>query len=91
LTKEVGRMIGHYDPLKGERFEVLDEKGRVKKSWKLELVDSELKKIYGLMVATRAASPFTPPIISEARLATTSLMFIWNDVPAPIWKTSTTN
>ena len=35
--------------------------------------------------------PSSPPRISEARLARTSLAFMFVEVPDPVWKTSTTN
>jgi pyruvate dehydrogenase E1 component alpha subunit len=63
-------MIGHYDPLKGERLEVLDENGRIKDGWKPELGDFELKKIYGLMVATRAADLKAFKLQRQGRLGT---------------------
>ena len=35
--------------------------------------------------------PSPPPQIWFARLAMTSFTFMWNETPAPEWKTSTTN
>ena len=34
--------------------------------------------------------PMSPPMISEARLAMTSLAFMFVEVPEPVWKTSRT-
>jgi pyruvate dehydrogenase E1 component alpha subunit len=70
LIREVGQVIEQYDPLKGERFQVLDEKGRVKDDWKTELDDSELKKIYVLMAYTRAADLKAFKLQRQGRMGT---------------------
>ncbi len=63
-------MNGDNNPLRGERFQVLDENGRVRNGWKPELGDSELKKIYGLMVTTRAADLKAFKLQRQGRLGT---------------------
>ena len=40
---------------------------------------------------TGSREPMTPPSISMARFAMTSLAFMFVEVPEPVWKTSTTN
>ena len=40
---------------------------------------------------TGSRDPLTPPSISIARLETTSLAFMFVEVPEPVWKMSTTN
>ncbi len=70
MIEEEGLVIGQLDPLKGERFQVLDEKGRVKDGWKSKLDDSELKKMYALMAATRAADLKAFKLQRQGRMGT---------------------
>jgi len=46
-------VIEQYNPLKGEMFQILDEKGQIESVLEPALSDEELKKIYTLMVVSR--------------------------------------
>lgn len=46
-------MIEQYNPLKGEMFQILDEKGQIESVLEPALSDEELKKIYAFMVVSR--------------------------------------
>jgi len=46
-------VIEQYNPLKGEMFQILDEKGQIESVLEPALSDEELKKIYAFMVVSR--------------------------------------
>jgi len=48
-------VIEQFNPLKGEMFQILDEKGQIVSSLEPALPDEELKKIYAFMVVSRQA------------------------------------
>ena len=48
-------MIEKFDPLKGEKLQILAETGEVRPELEPRLADVDLRKIYSLMVTTRAA------------------------------------
>ncbi len=63
-------MIGKFDPLKGERFQVLAENGKASPEWEPELSGSELQKIYGFMARTRAADLKALKLQRQGRMGT---------------------
>ena len=63
-------MIEKYDPLQGEMFQILDENGQVKADLEPQLPESELKRIYSLMMLTRAADLKALRLQRQGRLGT---------------------
>jgi pyruvate dehydrogenase E1 component alpha subunit len=63
-------MIDKFDPLKGERFQVLNENGQANPEWEPSLSQSDLKKIYGLMVTARAADLKALKMQRQGRMGT---------------------
>lgn len=63
-------MIEKFDPLKGERFQVLAENGQAKPQWETKLSKSDLQKIYGLMAKTRAADLKALKLQRQGRMGT---------------------
>jgi pyruvate dehydrogenase E1 component alpha subunit len=63
-------MIGKFDPLKGERFQVLGENGQANPEWEPKLSGTELQKIYSLMVTTRAADLKALKLQRQGRMGT---------------------
>jgi pyruvate dehydrogenase E1 component alpha subunit len=63
-------MIGKFEPLKGERFQVLGENGQANPKWEPKLSGAELQKIYSLMVATRAADLKALKLQRQGRMGT---------------------
>ncbi len=63
-------MIGKFDPLKGERFQVLSENGQANPEWEPKLSGPELQKIYRLMAMTRAADLKALRLQRQGRMGT---------------------
>lgn len=63
-------MIEHYDPAKGQMFQILSEAGDMHRELDPGLSDSELRKIYSLMVATRVADLKALKLQRQGRLGT---------------------
>src|SRR5512143_1627154 len=63
-------MIERFDPLKGERLQILDEAGRVRKDLEPPLADEDLKLTYERMVLTRAADSKALKLQRQGRLGT---------------------
>ena len=63
-------LIEKFDPLKGGLLQILDEEGRVKSEFEPELAEEDLKKIYSLMVLTRAADQKALKLQRQGRLGT---------------------
>ena len=63
-------MIEKYGPLKGEMLQILDEKGQVKPDLEPKLEASDLRRIYGLMVVTRAADLKALKLQRQGRMGT---------------------
>ena len=63
-------MIERFDPLKGERLRVLDDAGRSLPGLDPGLPDAELRKLYELMVRTRAADLKAVKLQRQGRLGT---------------------
>ncbi len=63
-------MIGKFDPLKGERFQVLSENGQANPEWEPKLSGPELQKIYRLMAMTRAADLKALKLQRQGRMGT---------------------
>ncbi|HUU36867.1 MAG TPA: pyruvate dehydrogenase (acetyl-transferring) E1 component subunit alpha [Candidatus Desulfaltia sp.] len=63
-------MIGKFDPLKGERFQVLAENGQANPEREPKLPGPELQKIYSLMATTRAADLKALKLQRQGRIGT---------------------
>jgi pyruvate dehydrogenase E1 component alpha subunit len=63
-------VIGEYDPLKGERFQILEENGKARPNVELKLPDSDLRKIYSLMATARAADVKALKLQRQGRMGT---------------------
>jgi len=63
-------MLERYDPLKGEMFQILDEKARLKSELDPKLAEADLKKIYSLMVTTRTADTKAMKLQRQGRMGT---------------------
>jgi pyruvate dehydrogenase E1 component alpha subunit len=63
-------VIEKYGPLKGEMLQILDEKGQVKPDLEPKLEDPDLKRIYSLMVMTRAADLKALKLQRQGRMGT---------------------
>jgi pyruvate dehydrogenase E1 component alpha subunit len=63
-------MIELHDPLHGEMFQILDEKGQVKSGLDPKILDTDLKKIYALMVTARVADTKAFKLQRQGRLGT---------------------
>jgi pyruvate dehydrogenase E1 component alpha subunit len=63
-------MIEKFDPLKGERFQVLRENGQANPEWEPKLSEPDLQKIYGLMVTTRGADLKALKMQRQGRMGT---------------------
>lgn len=62
--------IGRFDPLKGERLQILDESGRVDKSLEPTIEDKDLLAIYRFMILVRMADEKAFHLQREGRLGT---------------------
>ncbi len=63
-------MIEKFDPIKGEMWRVMDDAGGTLKGLDPGLGDGELKRIYGLMAATRAADIKAFKLQRQGRMGT---------------------
>ncbi len=63
-------MIERFDPLKGERLQILDEAGRVRPDLEPRLPDEDLRRMYGRMVLARAADAKALKLQRQGRLGT---------------------
>jgi len=63
-------MIERFDPLKGERFQILDESGSVREGLEPAVPDGELRKMYARMALTRAADVKALKLQRQGRLGT---------------------
>ncbi|MEW5900536.1 MAG: pyruvate dehydrogenase (acetyl-transferring) E1 component subunit alpha [Acidobacteriota bacterium] len=63
-------MIGQYDPLKGERFQILAENGKARPDLEPKIPASDLQKIYSLMALTRAADVKALKLQRQGRMGT---------------------
>ena len=63
-------MIEQYGPLKGEKLQILDERGQVRPDLEPKLDASDLKRIYSLMVTTRAADLKALKLQRQGRMGT---------------------
>lgn len=63
-------MIEQYNPLKGEMFQILDEKGQIESSLEPALSDEELKKIYTFMALSRQADSKAFTLQRQGRMGT---------------------
>jgi len=63
-------MIERFDPLKGERLQVLNEAGRAAPGLDPGLTDDALRTLYGLMVRTRAADAKALKLQRQGRMGT---------------------
>ena len=63
-------MIERFDPVKGERLQVLDETGRVRKDLEPPLAAEDLKRMYERMVLTRVADAKALKLQRQGRLNT---------------------
>lgn len=62
--------IENFDPLKGEMLQILDEEGRAKTDLEPRLTAEDLRKIYSLMVMTRAADQKAFKLQRQGRMGT---------------------
>jgi len=62
--------LDRFDPLKGERLEILDADGRVDESLRPDLPDEEIRRLYGRMHAMRAADQMALKLQREGRMGT---------------------
>jgi pyruvate dehydrogenase E1 component alpha subunit len=63
-------LIEKFDPLKGERLQILAETGEVRPELDPRLADTDLRRIYGLMVTTRAADLKALKLQRQGRMGT---------------------
>jgi pyruvate dehydrogenase E1 component alpha subunit len=63
-------LFEQFDPLKGQRLQILDEDGRVASGLEPRLADSDLLRMYELMVLTRAADDKAVKLQRQGRLGT---------------------
>lgn len=63
-------MIERFDPLKGERLQILNEAGRAAPGLDPGLPDDTLRRLYGLMVRTRAADTKALKLQRQGRMGT---------------------
>ena len=63
-------MIAKFDPLKGEIFQIIDEKGQVNPEHEPDLSAEILKNIYELMVMARAADIKAVKLQRQGRMGT---------------------
>jgi pyruvate dehydrogenase E1 component alpha subunit len=63
-------MIGKFDPLKGERFQVLGENGQANPDGEPKLSGTDLQKLYDLMATTRAADLKALKLQRQGRMGT---------------------
>lgn len=62
--------LDHFDPLKGERLEILDSDGRVDEALRPLVPDEEIRRLYGRMHAIRAADQMALKLQREGRMGT---------------------
>ncbi|MFC2165604.1 pyruvate dehydrogenase (acetyl-transferring) E1 component subunit alpha [Acidobacteriota bacterium] len=62
--------ISNYNPLKGEMFQILNEKGEVQTDIAPDLSDDELRKLYRFMVTTRIADTKALKLQRQGRMGT---------------------
>jgi pyruvate dehydrogenase E1 component alpha subunit len=63
-------MIEKFDPLKGERFRIIDADGRADPDYDPRLSDADLRRIYSLMVTTRTADIKAFKLQRQGRMGT---------------------
>ncbi len=63
-------MIEKFDPLKGEKLQILAETGEARPELEPRLADADLRKIYSLMVTTRAADLKAFKLQRQGRMGT---------------------
>ncbi len=63
-------MIERFDPLKGERLQILDETGRVRPDLEPRLPDDDLRRMYERMVLARVADAKALKLQRQGRLGT---------------------
>lgn len=63
-------MIENFGPLKGEMLQILDETGKIKPDLEPKLEDSELRRMYSLMVLTRTADVKALKLQRQGRMGT---------------------
>ena len=63
-------MIEKFDPLKGEIFQIIDEKGQANPEYEPDLSKEILKNIYELMVTARAADIKAVKLQRQGRMGT---------------------
>ncbi len=63
-------MIGKFDPLKRERFQVLAEDGQANPEWDPKLSGPDLQRLYGLMLTTRTADLKALKLQRQGRMGT---------------------
>jgi len=63
-------VIERYDPLKGERLQILSETGAVNPDLEPSLANEELRRIYGLMLTTRTADLKAMRLQRQGRMGT---------------------
>jgi len=62
--------LDRFDPLKGEKLEILDAEGRVDEGLRPDLSDAEIRRLYGRMHAMRAADQMALKLQREGRMGT---------------------
>ncbi len=62
--------LGRFDPLKGERLEILDPQGRLDEGLRPNLDDGRLREFYGRMTAMRLADRMALRLQREGRMGT---------------------
>lgn len=67
--------FGRFDPLKGERLEILDKDGRLDEALRPPLPDEEIRRLYARLVAVREADRRALQLQREGRMGTY----------APVW------
>jgi pyruvate dehydrogenase E1 component alpha subunit len=63
-------MIERFDPLKGERLQILDESGNVRADLEPSLPDGDLRKMYARLVLTRVADTKALKLQRQGRFGT---------------------
>ncbi len=63
-------MLERYDPLKGEMLQILDEHGQITSGLEPALTPDQLRRMYSLMVLTRAADEKALKLQRQGRLGT---------------------
>jgi pyruvate dehydrogenase E1 component alpha subunit len=62
--------LDRFDPLKGERLEILDAEGNVDEALRPDLPDGEVRRLYGWMHRVRAADRMALALQREGRMGT---------------------